>query len=154
MSYLVFKTLHILFAVMFIGNILVAIFWKLHSDKSGDPSIIANTLKGIIKADKIFTMPGVIGLLIFGFAGQGVGRIPIDSAWILWSIVLYVVSGAAFMAKVSPLQKKMLRIAEAGKTGEFDSLTYKHLSLDWNIWGSVATIAPLIAVVLMVFKPV
>jgi uncharacterized membrane protein len=153
-GYLIFKTLHILFAIMFVGNIVVAIFWKLYSDKTGDPKIIANTLKGIIKADKLFTMPGVIGLLIFGFAGQGIGKIPIDAAWILWSIVLYVVSGAAFMTKVSPLQKKLLAVAETGIKGEFDSLKYKHLSIDWNIWGSVAVLAPLIAVVLMVFKPV
>jgi uncharacterized membrane protein len=151
MSYLIFKTLHILFAVLFVGNIIVAIFWKLYADKSGDPKIISNTLRGIIKADKIFTMPGVIGLLIFGFAGQGVGRIPIETAWILWSIVLYVVSGAAFMIKVSPLQKKMLAVAEGGS---FDNEKYRSLSLDWNIWGTLAVIAPLIAVILMVFKPV
>jgi uncharacterized membrane protein len=154
MSYLIFKTLHILFSVMFVGNILVAIFWKFYADKSGDPKIIASTMRGIIKADKIFTMPGVIGLLIFGFAAQGIGRIPIESAWILWSIVLYVVSGIAFMAKVSPIQKKMLAVAETGMVGEFDAHKYKHLSLDWNIWGTIAVLAPIIAVVLMVFKPV
>ncbi len=153
MSYLIFKTLHILFAIIFLGNIISAIFWKLHSDKSGDPKIIANTLRGIIKADKIFTMPGVIGVLVFGFANQGIGGIPIDSAWILWSIVLYVVSGAAFMIKVSPLQKKMLILAEAGTTGNFDAAAYRNYSLDWNIWGIVATVTPLVAVILMVFKP-
>jgi uncharacterized membrane protein len=152
MLYLTFKTLHILFSIIFIGNIVVAVFWKMYSDKTGDTKIIASTLKGIIKADKLFTMPGVIGLLIFGFAAQGVGRIPIESAWILWSIVLYVVSGIAFMAKVSPLQKKMLALASVD--GGFDPAKYRHLSLDWNIWGTVAVAAPIIAVILMVFKPV
>lgn len=151
MSYLIFKTLHILFAMIFLGNIITAIFWKLHSDKSNDPKIIANTLRGLIKADKIFTMPGVIGLLIFGFANQGVGRIPIDSAWILWSIVLFVVSGAVFMIKVGPLQKKMLAVATGGN---FDAAAYRNYSLDWNIWGIIATVTPIIAVILMVFKPV
>jgi len=141
-------------AVIFLGNILSAIFWKLHADKTGDPKIIAHTLKGIIKSDKIFTMPGVIGILIFGFAGQGIGRIPIDSAWIIWSIVLYVVSGAAFMIKVSPLQKKMLAAAESGISGNFDSTSYKNFSIDWKIWGTVETVLPIIAVILMVFKPV
>jgi uncharacterized membrane protein len=141
-------------AVIFLGNILTAIFWKLHADKTGDPKIIAHTLKGIIKSDKIFTMPGVIGILIFGFAGQGIGRIPIDSAWIIWSIVLYVVSGAAFMIKVSPLQKKMLAAAESGISGNFDSTSYKNFSIDWKIWGTVATVLPVIAVILMVFKPI
>jgi uncharacterized membrane protein len=152
MLYLTFQTLHIIFVIIFLGNIIVSVFWKMYADKSGDTRIISNTLRGIIKADRLFTMPGVIGLLIFGFAAQGVGRIPIDSAWILWSIVLYVVSGIAFMAKVSPLQKKMLSLATA--EGGFDPEKYRHLSLDWNIWGTVAVAAPLIAVVLMVFKPV
>jgi uncharacterized membrane protein len=152
MLYLIFKTLHILFAVIFVGNIIVSVFWKLYADKTGDVKFIENTLRGIIKADKLFTMPGVIGLLIFGFAAQGVARIPIESAWILWSIVLYVVSGIAFMAKVSPLQKKMLALATS--EGGFDNERYRHHSLDWNIWGTVAIAAPLIAVILMVFKPI
>lgn len=154
MSYQIFKTLHILFAVLFLGNMIVSAFWKLHSDKTGDPGVIAYTLKGIIKAGKLFTMPGVIGLLIFGFAGQGIGKIPISAPWILWSLVLFVISGAAFMAKVSPLQKKMAAIAEEGINGSFDSAKYRDLSLDWNVWGIVAVAAPLIALVLMVFKPV
>ncbi len=153
MSYLVFKILHILFAVLFLGNIIVSVFWKLHSDKTGDPKIIAHTLRGIIKAGKMFTMPGVIGLLVFGFAGQGIGKIPISAPWILWSLVLYVISGAAFMIKVSPLQKKMAAVAEEGINGSFDSAKYRDYSLDWNVWGLAAIIAPLIALVLMVFKP-
>lgn len=150
MGYQIMKLLHILFVVLFLGNIIIAVFWKRHGDSTNNTSIIAHTLRGIIKADKYFTMPGVIGLLIFGFGAQGIGEIPITAAWILWSIVLFVISGAAFMAKVSPIQKKLLALSESP---DFNKDEYDRLTKQWELWGSIATITPIIAVILMVVKP-
>lgn len=150
MGYQIMKLLHILFVVLFLGNIIIAVFWKKHGDNTNNPSIISHTLRGLIKADKYFTMPGVIGLLIFGFGAQGIGEIPITSAWILWSIVLFVISGAAFMAKVSPIQKKLLVLSESPG---FNKDEYDRLTKQWELWGSIATITPIIAVILMVVKP-
>lgn len=94
-------------------------------------------------------MPGVIGLIIFGFGAQGIGHIPITTGWILWPIVLIVISGAAFMAKVVPVQKKLLALTESGA---FDNNKYAALSKEWTMWGMIATITPLIAVILMVMR--
>jgi uncharacterized membrane protein len=149
MGYLWMKVFHILFAVLFVGNILLAVFWKRHADKSGNKKIIGHTIKGIVKSDRLFTMPGVTGLIVFGFGAQGIGRLDIATGWIFWSIVLIIISGAAYMAKVVPVQKKMLRLTESG---EFDINDYNLLSSTWNLWGMIALITPLIALVLMVLK--
>jgi uncharacterized membrane protein len=143
------KTLHVLFVIVFMGNIIVSIFWKMFADKTGNQLIIAFTLKSIIRNDRFLTMPGVIGLIIFGFGAQGIGHIPITAGWILWPIILVVISGAAFMAKVVPVQKKLLKLAESGS---FNKSEYEALSKEWTIWGMIATLTPLAAAIIMVLK--
>jgi uncharacterized membrane protein len=150
MGYLILKLLHILFAVVFLGNIIIAVFWKRHGDKTNNPAIMAHTMRGIIKADRRFTVPGVAGLAIFGFGAQGMGGISIMTAWIFWSIILFVISGAVYMAMVVPIQKKLLAIAE---DAVFNKEEYDNLTKKWELWGGIATITPIIAVVLMVVKP-
>lgn len=150
MPYLIFKLIHVIAVIFFVGNIVIAIFWKTHGDKSGDPKIIANTVRGIILADKIFTMPSVGILILAGFGAAGIGFLPVfETGWILWGLILVIISGFAFMAKVVPLQKKLLKIASSDS---FDKEKYKAISKQWNLWGSIATIAPVIAVILMVLK--
>lgn len=157
MAYLIMKIVHILGAVLFLGNIIVSIFWKAHGDRSRDPRIMAHTLEGIIAADRRFTMPGVLLLLVAGFGGAGMGRLPIlQTGWIWISIILFVISAAAFMARVVPLQKRMRRLAAeaaaSGSSAAFNQPEYDRLSRGWAIWGAIALIAPLIALVLMVLK--
>jgi len=149
MAYLIFKLIHVFAVILFLGNIIIAVFWKGHGDKSNDPKIIAHTIKGIIRADRYFTMPAVAFLILAGFGAMGIGYIPFETGWILWGFILIIISAAAFMAKVVPAQKKLLKIAEADS---FDQQQYDAVSKEWNKWDSIATIAPIIAVVLMVLK--
>ena len=149
------KALHVLAVVLFLGNIITGVFWKAHADRSGDPRIVAHTLDGIIRSDRWFTIPGVLAILVFGFAAAVVGRLPIlGTGWILWSIVLFTISGLAFTLRVAPLQERMARLARHGiATGAFDRDLYAAWSRSWGVWGLVATLAPLAALVLMVLKP-
>ena len=153
--YLALKMLHIIAVIVFLGNVITGPFWKAHGDKSGDPKIMAHTLEGISRSDRLFTIPGVIMILIFGIAAAGVGRIPIlRSQWIWQSIIMFALAGFAYMRHVVPLQIKLRRLALQGVTGNFDRAEYAKLSREWRIWGTIAVVAPLIAVGLMVAKPV
>ena len=154
--YLFLKLLHIVAVVLFLGNIIVGIFWKAIADKTRDPRIIAFTMDGIIRADRIFTVPGVILILIGGFGAAGIGRMPmLGTPWILWSIILFTISGIAFMGWLVPIQKKLRAVAAgAGDSSKMDWPAYKRLSRQWKLWGLVALVTPLIAMVLMVMKPV
>ncbi len=149
MPYLIFKLIHVFAVIFFLGNIVIDVFWKNHGDRSGDPKIIAHTMRGIIRADRFFTMPAVAFLILAGFGAMGIGYIPFETGWIMWGFIMIVISAAAFMAKVVPAQKKLLKISE---TDPFDQQLYDAVSKEWNLWGSIATIAPLIAVILMVLK--
>lgn len=46
--YIVFKILHIAAVVIFLGNLVTGIFWKMHAEKSGDPRIVRHTMAGLV----------------------------------------------------------------------------------------------------------
>jgi uncharacterized membrane protein len=156
MIYLSLKFLHIVGAILFLGNITTAAFWKAHADKTRDPKIIAHALAGVMKADRVFTMPGVMIILIAGFAAALIARLPLfRTAWLAGGISLFVITAIIFMARVGPLQRRMLALARGSGDGQsFDWHAYDKLSRSWAIWGSIAVLVPLLAAGLMVFKPV
>jgi uncharacterized membrane protein len=153
--YLSLKALHIIAVILFLGNTITGAFWKAHGDKSGDPRIMAHTIDGIIRSDRIFTVPGVIMILVFGFGAAGIGGYPIlHTSWIWMSLILFGVSGASYVRGVVPVQIKLRNLArDAAATGTFDKAEYARLSARWNFWGIVAIVAPFGALALMVSKP-
>ena len=155
MLYLGLKLLHVIAVILFLGNITTGLFWKFHADQTRDPRLIETVLRGITRSDRWFTIPGVIAITLFGFVAAIVGHYPIlRTGWIFWSIVLFTISGWAFMSQVTRLQGAMTRLAHAGVAGgKFDWDTYHALSRRWEFWGAVALLAPALAVVLMVLKP-
>ena len=153
--YLWLKLLHVLAVVIFLGNIITGIYWHIHAARTRDPRILAHTMDGIIGSDRIFTIPGVFLILIGGFAAAILGNFPIlGTAWILWTIILFSISGLAFMMRVAPLQRRLRAMAEAGaRSGAFDYDAYAAVARRWEIWGAVALLTPLAGLVLMVLKP-
>lgn len=96
-------------------------------------------------------MPAVTLLIISGFGLAGMMKLStIETGWMLWSIILVVISGGVFMAKVVPIQKKILALSKNEKNFNWEE--YNKLSKEWDIWGSISTITPYIALVLMVYK--
>jgi len=152
--YLALKFIHVLAVIVFVGNISIGILWKNIGDVTRDPRIIAHTIKGILLADKIFTIPAVIVLVIAGVGAAQVAHLSIlGTGWILWSLILLIVSGIAF-GPVGRAQRQMLSVAQAALTsGVMNWEDYAASGKVWTITGLVALILPLIAVALMVTKP-
>ena len=69
MVYLILVLVHVITVIIFLGNITITPFWKANAEKKKDRLMIFNAWEGIIKADRLFTMPGVVLLLIFGIGG-------------------------------------------------------------------------------------
>ncbi|MBV8172146.1 MAG: DUF2269 family protein [Candidatus Eremiobacteraeota bacterium] len=152
--YIAFKIIHVFAVIMFVGNITVGVFWKAWADRTKDARIIANTIDGIIAADRIFTIPGIVLLLIGGIGAALVGHIPIlGTGWILWPIVLFIISGIAF-GPVGRSQRLLSAVAhEAIDAGSINWEIYDRFSGIWNFWGTIALVAPLIAALIMIAKP-
>jgi uncharacterized membrane protein len=154
MLYLLLKSLHVIAVVLFLGNIITGVFWKAHADRSGDLRARVQALDGVIRSDRLFTMPGVFLIIGTGIWMAIEAELPLlGTPWILWSIVLFGVAGVLFGTRVGPLQKKLLANARAGLAGQWHEAEYQALSRAWQFWGLLATLTPLAALFLMVLKP-
>ncbi|MGZ3498180.1 MAG: DUF2269 family protein [Vulcanimicrobiaceae bacterium] len=151
--YFVLKLLHLIGVVVFLGNISLGVYWKYRADASGDLRIITHTIRTIILADRLFTNPGVILLVVAGLATAITGRIPIlSTGWILWGIVLIIIAAVAYVP-LSATQRALLAIASNPESERSALARYHELSKRWNLYGSIALAAPLIAFAFMVLKP-
>ncbi len=103
----------------------------------------------------MFTLPGVILILLSGVAAALVGRYSLfRTDWIAGGIGLFTITAIVFMGRIAPIQRQMRDLARsAADQATFDWPSYQKLSRSWAIWGSIALLAPVIAVALMVFKP-
>lgn len=152
MIYNIWKLLHIIAVIFFLGNITIGAFWKIQAEKTKERLKISDTFKNIIKADKLFTMPALTFLVIFGLGTAMQGNYSlVETPWILWSIIMLIISAYAFMAKLVPVQKEIYALTSNEEKYTWEE--YRKLSKRWDIWSSIATITPYIAVILMVLKP-
>lgn len=152
--YQLLKVVHLFAVIIFMGNIITGLFWKRHADRTKNRAIIAHTMDGLIRADRWFTVPGVVVITAAGvFAAMQAGLPLLRTGWILWSLVAFSLSGLAFVWRVAPLQKQLLALAAGDAEGSLDWTSYHSKSVQWELWGLFATITPAIAVILMTWKP-
>lgn len=151
MDYTYYKILHILAVVIFLGNIITGLFWMRWAVRTKDLRIMHHAMGGIILSDKWFTIPGVFGIILFGVLGALKAGYPIfGTGWILWSIILFSLSGLSFGIFVAPLQKKIHALT--AQDAAFDWAAFQRLYKAWDIWGAFALLTPLGALVMMVLK--
>jgi len=118
MQYTLLKALHIVSVVLFLGNIITGVFWKLHGDRLGTLASRAQALDGVIRSDRWFTVPAVIAIIVTGVMLAMTLHLPIlGTKWLLWALILFTISGVAFSVFVGPLQKKLLKNVQAGLAG-------------------------------------
>ena len=151
--YQILKLIHVAAVIVFLGNIITGLFWKAHADRTRDVRFIAHTMRGIIRSDQWFTVPGVIVITMTGVLAAIQAGLPLlRTGWIFWSLVAFSVSGIVFAWRVAPLQKEILALTTSTSDTAFPWDRYRSKSIQWEIWGFVATVTPIIAVALMVLK--
>lgn len=153
--YLALKALHVFAVVIFLGNIITGLFWHAYAARTHDARVISHAMAGIILSDRLFTMPGVVGILASGVLLAIVGGYPLlGTSWILWPIILFSVSGLIFSFRVAPLQRQLLAMAQAAaERGNFDYVPYRKVVVAWELWGALALFTPLAALLIMTMKP-
>jgi len=151
---LILKTFHIFAVILFMGNIIIGFFWLHFALKTGKHDLISHIMKGIIKADRYFTIPGVVLITASGiWSAISAGYPILGTGWILWSIILFLLSGIAFAVKVVPLQQKIFKLASGQEiTTAQGKEKLRKLAFELDIWGLVALLTPLAAFVMMVLK--
>ena len=152
-SYDLFKILHLLGVVVLLGNVTVTSFWKLFADRSGDPRIVAHAAELVILTDWVFTLGGIVALVVGGFgAAWAAGMNPFGAPWLVVAELLFVLSGLIWLFVLVPLQRRLARQARAFRDGGAVTAAYRRDSRRWLVWGLVATAPLLGAVHVMVAK--
>jgi uncharacterized membrane protein len=152
-GYLWLKTLHVLGAVLFLGNIIVTGWWKVMADRTRDPRIIAFAQRQVTLTDYVFTLGGVVLVLASGLANIRLHGIAVGSnPWLAWGIGLFVASGVIWVLLLVPVQARLARLASSFAAGGEIPGEYWRLCRRWNFWGAIATLLPVSILYFMVFK--
>ena len=145
--------LHLIGVVLFLGNIITAAFWKVRADLQKDPAMIHRTVKSVMLADYMFTLPGLVLITVSGIVMAVRANLPMSGLnWLTLSLLLFAIRGVIWLAVLFPLQRAMIRhSAESIQTGRLSS-PYERASRHWAIYGIAATLLPVIILYCMVTK--
>ena len=148
----VFDGDRILGAILFIGNIVVTAAWMILAVRTGQRPVVHFSARMVTQADMLFTVPGVLLILLNGLRlspAYGDGNI-LGASWVQVALVLLVLSGVVWAFFLLRYQNRLVQLSASGEQLSNEFLTTFRL---WGIWGAVATVLPIISLVLMVFKP-
>ena len=100
MSYLLVKWLHILSSTVLFGTGLGSAFYMFFVSRTRDSRAIAIVVRYVVIADWAFTTPAIIIQPLTGFYLMHLAGFPLTTPWILWSLGLYLLAGAAWLPVV------------------------------------------------------
>ncbi|MBB6729286.1 DUF2269 family protein [Cohnella zeiphila] len=145
--------LHLLGAILFVGNIVTAAFWKTTADRTANPAVILQAARNVMRADWVFTVPGLALLIVSGsLMAANAGYSLSGLNWLTLSLALFAVTAIIWLAALIPLQRKMIRQGEEAVRLGVPTAAYRRSSLNWAIFGTLATLLPLIILYLMIAK--
>jgi uncharacterized membrane protein len=154
MEYVIVKWLHILSSTLLFGVGLGSAFYMFFASLTRNVSAIAVVVRYVVIADWLFTTPMIILQPLTGAYLMHIAHFPWSSRWIVWSIVLYVVAGAAWLPVVW-MQIKLRNMAQsaAQDATPLPNVYWRYLRW-WVVLGVVAFLALVVVFYLMVAKPV
>ena len=154
MEYMIVKWLHILSSTFLFGTGIGSAFYMLFTSLSRDVRAIAVVSRNVVLADWIFTATTVVIQPLTGFYLIHLAGFPMQSRWIMWSIVLYFAAGACWLPVVW-IQMRMRDMAQvaARQNTELPAQYWRYLKI-WTTLGIPAFFALVIVFWLMVAKPV
>jgi uncharacterized membrane protein len=143
------KTIHILSACLFLGNVIVSGTWAAMAERTRNHQIIQFSNKMVLITDLLFTVTGALGVIITGHLMAERYGGSAEHSWISWSYMLFGLSGLIWLLVLMPIQLKQRRLL-----AQTDQITSEYLrwSRIWQIAGAVATVLPLPIIYLMINK--
>lgn len=147
------RWLHVIGAMVLFGTGAGIAFFMLMAHRSGDPGIIAHVAGTVVIADLLFTATAVVAQPVTGILLAARTGWPLDTFWIVASMILYVVTGA-FWLPVVWMQKRMRDLARAAAAADAPlPPAYHRLYRLWFWFGFPAFAAVLAIIWLMLARP-
>lgn len=153
MDYVFVKWIHILSSTFLFGTGIGSAWYMLFATLSRDVRAVAVVSRHVVLADWVFTATTVIVQPATGFYMVHLAGYPLHSAWIMWSIALYVLAGACWLPVVWIQMRMRDLAAEAARTQCALPPRYWHYFRIWVALGVPAFIAFVAIFWLMVAKP-
>jgi uncharacterized membrane protein len=152
-AYFVLKYLHVIGASVLLGTGAGIAFFMLLAHLQGESALVAGVARIVVIADFIFTATAVIAQPITGVMLARVVGYSLWDGWILWSVALYILTGA-FWLPVVWMQMRMRDLAaEATRRSEPLPRRYHKLFRLWFAFGFPAFGAVVAIFWLMIAKP-
>ena len=153
MIYFSLKFLHVIGASVLLGTGAGIAFFMLLAHLDGRPAVVAGVARILVIADFVFTATAVIAQPITGvLLVRNVGYSLFD-AWILWSIVLYLVTGAFWLPVVWMQMRLRDLAASAASANTALPAQYHRLFWSWFAFGFPAFGAVIAIFWLMIVRP-
>jgi uncharacterized membrane protein len=153
MEYVIVKWLHILSSTLLFGTGLGSAFYMFFTSLTRDARAVANVARLVVIADWSFTTPTIILQPATGFYLMHLAGFPFSSAWIRWSIILYLLAGACWL----PVVWMQIHMRELAQTAVRADSTLPPQYFDyfkwWTALGFIAFFALIAVFYLMVAKP-
>jgi uncharacterized membrane protein len=151
--YLVLKFLHVVGTAVLFGTGAGIAFFLLLAHRTGRANVVAAVARIVVIADFLFTATAVVAQPLTGALLARELGIPLDTGWIVLSILLYLTAGA-FWIPVVFMQIRMRDLATAAaREGRELPAAYHRLFGLWFAFGFPAFGAVLAIIWLMIAKP-
>lgn len=148
------KLLHIFGATLFVGNIIVTAVWMVLAEQYRNKATLHFASKVVSWADVFFTGPGILLTLANGQIMATAAWGGMRESWVALAFGLFVLSGIVWIMFLLRFQNRLIQLSAipAGSEEPMPKTFFQGLHY-WYIAGGVATVLPLISMVLMVIKP-
>ena len=148
------KLLHIAGAVLFLGNIIVTAVWMVLAEQTRNTATLHFAAKAVNWADVFFTAPGILLLLTNGQIMANAAWGGLSPSWIVLALGLFVLSGIVWAGFLLRYQHRLIQLsAQPASSDEPLPPAFFRVLHAWYIAGAIATVSPLVSLVLMVTKP-
>jgi uncharacterized membrane protein len=153
--------LHVAGAVALTGELLFASLWLRSAlARGGGSAIVRYTLATMAWTSKSVALPAILVNLLTGLALLHFAHVRMsEAAWIVVSLVLYVILTGIWHGMLIPLRKKMQKLVEAAPASGFGaeeretSSEFTALARKWVSGSAVAIALLFVILLLMVWKP-
>lgn len=143
------KTVHVLCACLFLGNVIVSGTWAAFAERTRNHDIVKFSNHLVLVTDLLFTLTGALGVVFTGHLMSVSYGGAEAHAWISWSYMLFGLSGLIWALVLVPIQLKQRALLSRTTTITREYLQWSRI---WQISGAIATVLPLPILYLMVTK--
>lgn len=99
------KFLHIVGVVLLTGNVTITAFWKAFADRSGNAQIVAYAQHLVALCDWVFTLGGIVMIVIGGYGMAFVrGYRIFENTWLSLGQLFFLVSGLIWLFVLIPFK--------------------------------------------------